>query len=736
MGLFTNVVVSNRLPVKISRDDDGKLSYSQSDGGLATALSSIGLENMVWIGWPGIASDELSANDKKEITKELKKRGCLPVFLTAEEIELFYEGYANDTLWPLFHYFPSYMVNHDRYWNAYKKVNEHYRDAVCEVAKADASILVQDYQLMLLPRMVRDQLPDSLIGYFHHVPFPSYEIYRLLPQRRELIEGLLGADLIGFHIYDYARHFLSSCLRTLGMSHEYGTLHVDERIVKVDSFPIGIDYNRFEAMRADKELQARATELREAYDGQHIILSAGDRLDYSKGLPERLNAYHRFLEDNPEYLGQVVLIFQVSPSRMGVETYQRLHERLEQMVSRINGEFGTAEWQPIVYQFQNLSPEELVSLFMAADVSLVTPLRDGMNLVAKEYIAAQADHPGMLILSEMAGAADELPEAILVNPNNTLAISKAITRALTMSENNRQTRVNAMQRRIRDYPIQRWGEDYMKALNAVRALQREVSVVSLTASRLKEMCQAYEAAKKRVFLLDYDGTLRDFEATPDIESAAPDAELHALIRSLASNPLNIVCIISGRSKDALEAWFGDTDAQLIAEHGAWVRRDDGWHKRDFDFEPVRQAIEPVLLDYTSRTPGSRIEQKDFASVWHYRNVPVYLARVRAFSILSELNAAIADDSIGVYNGQKIIEIKPRSVSKRSAVEVVLNSTDPDFVLVIGDDYTDEDMFDAAGNNAYTVKVGPGDTNAQYRLANVAAVHRTLKKLASASECNE
>ncbi|NCU39005.1 trehalose-phosphatase, partial [Candidatus Saccharibacteria bacterium] len=401
-----------------------------------------------------------------------------------------------------------------------------------------------------------------------------------------------------------------------------------------------------------------------------------------------------------------------------------------------NGEFGTAEWQPIVYQFQNLSPEELVSLFMAADVSLVTPLRDGMNLVAKEYIAAQVDHPGMLILSEMAGAADEFPEALLVNPNDTKAIAKAIVKALTMSDNARQTRVNAMQKRIRDFPIQRWGSDYLAALKSVREQQQEAKAVTLAGEHLKGMCRSFETAKQRVFLLDYDGTLQEFKPTPDIESAAPDKELHALIQDLASNPRNKVCIISGRSKDALESWFGDTDAQLIAEHGAWVRREKSWHKRDLDFEAARQAIEPVLLDYTSRTPGSRIEQKDFASVWHYRNVPIYLARVRAYNILSELRAAIADDSIGVYSGQKIIEIKPRAVSKRNAVEMVLSGIDPDFIIAMGDDYTDEDMFEAAGNNAYTVKVGSGETNAQYRLVNVSSVHRLLKKLADPNGCSE
>ncbi len=730
MKKFSTVIVSNRLPVSVSKRN-GELGYSQSDGGLATAVSSLDVEDKIWVGWPGIASDELTEDDMAAITDELLTRGCYPVFLTAEQISLFYEGYSNDTLWPLFHYFQSYMINRDDYWKAYSSVNRHYRDVVKKVSLADARIWVHDYQLMLLPGLIRDKLPEALIGYFHHIPFPSYEVFRLLPERKELLQGLLGADLVGFHIYDYARHFLSSCLRLLGLNDEYGTLHIDGRIVRADSFPISVDYDRFVTLRNSEEVQAQYESLLEAYDGQKLIFSV-DRLDYSKGILERLEGYRRFLEDSPQYLGLVVLNMVVSPSRTGVETYQNLQLQIEQTVSRINGEFGTADWMPIYYQFQTLPLEEIVPLYMAADVMLVTPRRDGMNLVAKEYLVAKGDVPGVLILSEMTGAVDELPEALVVNPNNTHAISRAIKKAFAMSRREQLERLEKMQKRIRDYPVTRWGADFLEALDRVKQQQSAAAILELSGSQLSALVERCKSAKERVLLLDYDGTLQTFKTSISPSAAAPSERLHGIIEHIAALPHTTLYIISGRPKDALESWFGDTDAELIAEHGAWRKQQGVWHKRDIDFEPVREAITPVLQDYTSRTPGARIEQKDVATVWHYRNVSVDLALVRAYTLKHELRAAIGNEDAVVHAGNKILEVKPEAISKGAAVETILAENEADFVLIAGDDYTDEDMFVAAPKHADCIKVGAGETAAHYRVPSVAAMLRILERFVECS----
>lgn len=727
MTKFSTVIVSNRLPVTVSKED-GKLIFAQSDGGLATALSSLDDKGRIWVGWPGIANEELTDEDRADITEELAKRGCYPVFLTAEDMELFYEGYANDTLWPLFHYFQSYMINRDEYWRSYSSVNRVYRDAVKKVAEYDSRIWVHDYHLMLLPGMLREKLPEALIGYFHHIPFPSFEVFRLLPQRKEILEGLLGSDLVGFHVYDYARHFLSSSLRILGLRDHFGSVHVDGRLVRVDSFPISIDYKRFTKLRGSEASQAQYDALLETYKDQRIIFSV-DRLDYSKGIIERLEGYRRFLEDNPDYLGQVVLLMIVSPSRTGVETYQILQTQIEQTVSRINGTYGSSEWVPIVYQFQTLSLEEIVPMFMAADTMLVTPRRDGMNLVAKEYVASKGDIPGVLILSEMAGAIDELPEALAVNPNDTLAISKAIKRSFKLSNKEKLERLAAMQKRIHDYPVVRWGTDFMNALAKVREQQKKDSILDLRGEQLEILAERFVIAEERVLLLDYDGTLQTFKSSPSPSAAAPSKKIHDLIHKLASMPHTRLCIVSGRPKDALESWFGDTNAQLIAEHGAWTKRQGQWHKRNVDFEDARTAILPVLKDYTSRTPGSRIEQKDFASVWHYRNVSVDLALVRAYNLQHELRAALGDEDVDIHSGNMIVEAKPNSISKKSAVETLLGEYGADFVLTAGDDYTDEDMFQASPHNSYTIKIGPGETSANYRIPTVAGMIGVLEHLA-------
>lgn len=696
-------------------------------------MSSLGIDNTVWVGWPGIASDDLTEADKKIIARELRKRGCVPVYLSQQQIQSFYEGYSNDTLWPLFHSFQSYAVYKTEYWQAYRDVNKLFVKAVKSAATADATVWVQDYQLMLVPKLLRAQLPESSIGFFLHIPFPSYEIFRLLPERREILEGLLGADLIGFHIYDYARHFLSSCLRLLGVVNTHGVIHHDGRMIKADAFPIGIDYDKFKSMRSDPEVLAAEESIAESSDTEYTILSV-DRLDYSKGIPQRLEGYRMFLENHPQYLSRVKLVMVAVPSRTEVETYKELRDQIEITVSRINGEFGTSEWAPISYQFQNLPFHEIVALYKSADVMLVTPIRDGMNLVAKEYVASKTEqNPGVLILSEMAGAIDELPEAIALNPNDSLSIKRAIVSALKMSKREKLRRQNLMQTRIRDYPVTRWGADFLNELSSLREQQKEAANYALTKTVQQNIIDDYKKSHKRLILLDYDGTLQTFKSSPAASAARPSKSLKSLISQLAQQPNNLVCIISGRKRSALEDWFSDEAIDLVAEHGAWQRRSGTWHKAEVDFEPVRQAAQPILDDFTSRTPGARIEQKDFASVWHYREVPIELAYVRAANLRRELAGAVEQFDVSVHAGNKIVEIKPNGFDKGSALKEIAASYKPDFVLMAGDDYTDEYMFEAASSQDTTIKVGPGETSARYRAANVKQMVEFLKKLTDSSQ---
>lgn len=724
------IIVSNRLPVSVTKVD-GQLVYTPSSGGLATAMSSLGQSNheQLWVGWPGLAADDLTAADKAAITRKLRSYGCQPVFLTAKQIKYFYEGYCNDTIWPLFHYFQSLAVHDAHYWQAYQQVNQLYAQAVVRQAGPAATIWIHDYQLMLLPRLLRQRLPDASIGFFLHIPFPSFEIFRLLPERKDILEGLLGADLVGFHIYDYARHFMSSVLRTLGFEHQRGIIGLKDRSVLVDAFPIGIDYKKWRSALGDQTVQDAILTLGESYKakGQKLIISV-DRLDYSKGIMNRLEAFEQFLQHFPEYHRQVSLVVAAVPSRVEVEAYKELRELVEKTVSRINGLYGQLDWTPIAYQFRNLPFEQIAALYALADVALVTPLRDGMNLVAKEYIAAKQQHDGVLILSEMAGAVDELPEALRINPNDTAAIVAAIQAALEMPSTEQRHRLESMQRRISHYTVGRWAKDFVEQLSYATEYKRRQYRSGLSRADQAQLLTDFQAANKRLLLLDYDGVLHGFVPTHNPAKAAPDDELFALLSRLAKLPGTEVCIISGRTRQALESWFGRLPVSLVAEHGSWVRRQGEWSQAEIDVPAYKPALLPVLEHYAERTPGARVEEKSFALVWHYRNVQPELAYARNASLKHDLNAIVGNSGLGIYSGNKIIEIKPRNISKGLVAEEVLAASGAGFVMAVGDDYTDEDMFRTLPETTYTIKVGSGETRARFRLPGVEAVLQLLQTL--------
>lgn len=729
MGSQKLVVVSNRLPVSVSKQD-GKLIFTPSTGGLATAMSSLDTSgtNRVWVGWPGISSEELTAADKSVITRKLHTYGCYPVFLTKAQVENFYDGYANATLWPLFHYFQSIASYDSHYWPAYKEANNLFHKAVLRQADPQATIWIHDYHLMLLPRLLRESHPKSLIGFFLHIPFPSFEIFRLLPNRKDILEGILGADLVGFHIYDYARHFTSSVLRTLGHESTYGVITLNERTVRADAFPISIDYKKFKTTLMEPTTQAEMATLTNHYRGKKIILSV-DRLDYSKGIEKRLEAFEQFLGENPHYHKKVVLIMVAVPSRIAVDAYKGLRDTIEQTVSRINGTYATVDWTPISYQFKNLPFEQVLALFAKADVALITPLRDGMNLVAKEYVASKQKESGVLILSELAGAIDELPEALRINPNDTSSIVKALKRALVMPKTEQRKRLQSMQRRLASYTVQRWASDFMEQLEQAHKSQAAHGQKSMSDSDKDALRQSFKKGKRRILFLDYDGTLQNFVSTSKPEQAAPSRSLLRVIETLSQLPKTEVCVISGRTREALESWFGHIPLTLVAEHGAWVKQQGEWSQQQVSFNKYKRLIRPIMERYAERTPGAEIEEKNFALVWHYRNAPPELAYARNASLKHELQTILNGSEVGVYSGRKIIEVKPRGIHKGVTVDELLMSNPSDFILCIGDDYTDEEMFSVLPETAYSINVGLGATQARFQIPSVEDVRELLESLA-------
>ncbi len=722
------IIASNRLPVSVSKQD-GKLVYTPSSGGLATAMSSLGngQQKYLWIGWPGITAEELTGKEQKKIARRLRDYGCYPVFLTATQVEQFYDGYSNETIWPLFHYFQAHTHYNPEYWQTYREVNQVFKKAIDKQAHSAATIWVHDYHLMLLPQMLREDLPKSSIGFFMHIPFPSFELFRLLPNRKEIIDGLLGANLVGFHTYDYVRHFISSVLRTTGYESERGLITLEDRTVTVDAFPIGIDYEKFTASLASPVTKKEIQQLDKHYQYVRIILSV-DRLDYSKGIPKRLQAYEKFLERYPEYHKKVVLVMVAVPSRVDVEAYKKLRSTIEEAVSRINGMYGTVDWTPISYQFKHLEFEPLVALYAKADVAMVTPLRDGMNLVAKEYVACKQASSGVLILSELTGAIDELPEAERVNPNDTDAIVAALDTALTMPEKLRREKLDSMQGRLSSYTVQRWASDFINQLKLSQYSQKERLDKLLTNDDQDEIVAAFKTAKQRTLLLDYDGTLLDFVASPMYSKAAPSEALLEAIQALTEVPDTHVYIVSGRTREALDSWFGHVPVSLVAEHGFWVKERGSWAQEEVLFKKDKQAAVTLMQSYAERTPGAYIEEKNFAVVWHYRNTPPELAYARTANLRHDLRNLLSGSNVSILNGNKILEVKPHGTHKGTVVSEILFEKQADFVLCIGDDDTDEDMFDVLPETAYSIKVELGHTNARYQVATVNKVLNLLKKL--------
>jgi len=725
------LIVSNRLPFSVTKRANN-LSFQPSVGGLATGLASFRESHQSqWIGWPGIAKDKISPQQKEQIVDNLKEHNCHSVFLSAKDVRNFYYGFCNKTIWPLFHYFPLYTAYEDQYWQAYKNVNNAFCETIIKIAKADDYIWVHDYQLMLMPQLIRDKLPNAKIGFFLHIPFPSFELFRLLPWRKEILKGLLGADLIGFHTYDYVRYFLSSTARIVGAEHSMGALAVDDRIVKVDAFPMGIDYDRYSTVVKNPTVQKRLTTVKKKVGDRKIIISI-DRLDYTKGILQRLEAFDLFLTQNSEYKEKVTLILVAVPSRTGVEDYAELRRQLEGLVGRINGEHGSLGWVPVWYLYRFLPFERIAALYNAADVALVTPLRDGMNLIAKEFVATKRDGKGVLILSEMAGAASELGEAIIVNANDKQEIIDALKEALEMPIEEQAERNRLMQSRLSRYTVTRWANDFLEALSDVKKTQAELSVRKLAQPIKERLVSEYAKSSKRLFLLDYDGTLVGFADRP--EKAGPDEDLWSLLQALVADAKNEVVIISGRDKETLSFWLGNTNSSLIAEHGAWIKAND----KDWQvIEPLRNdwkdTIRPILELYADRTPGSSVEEKDFSLVWHYRKADSELASLRIQELRDAVLNLTENLDIGVFEGSKILEVKNIGISKGHAAERWLAKGKWDFILAAGDDYTDEDMFSILPENAYSIKVGYGISKARFNLDSVNELRDLLGELTKKQE---
>ena len=718
------IIISNRLPVKIEQENN-ELVYKASEGGLATGLNSVFKQgNNLWVGWPGLAIEK---SQEQEVDSNLIKQHMKPVFLSSEEIEDFYEGFSNETLWPNFHYFNQYTVYKEELWLAYQRVNQKFAEILSEELEDDDTVWIHDYQLLLLPQLIRAISPNATIGFFLHIPFPSYESFRLLPWRRALLNGMLGADFLGFHTYDDMRHFLSSVNRLAGLGNSNGTIKVKNRLIKADALPMGIDYEKYAASAQDPETLAREARYRKSIGTVKLILSI-DRLDYSKGITQRLRAFELFLSKYPYFKEKVSLFMVVVPSRDSVSKYKQLKEEIDLLVGRINGQFSKLNWTPIHYFYRSFPLPALSAFYRISDVALVSPMRDGMNLVCKEYVASRLDKKGVLILSEMAGASKELSDAIIVNPNDIHQLVEAMHKALTMPEELQIESMNSMQKSLKRYNIHAWVKLFMDELANVKKEQSHLKTRLIDNQLSEEIKHDYKQSEERLIFLDYDGTLVGFNENPD--DSKPDQELIEILDYLTKDKKNHIVIISGRGRQSLEEWMKPYSLDIVAEHGVWIKRMGKPFKTFIKINASWKKETLSLLErYVNRTPGSFVEEKDYSLVWHYRKVETGLGEVRTRELTSHLKYMTANENLDVLEGDMIVEIKNSEINKGKAAQKLMEIyPEADFLLALGDDFTDEDTFKAMPEEAYTIKVGTSASEAKFSVNSYKEVRKLFNNI--------
>jgi len=730
------VVVSNRLPFQLL-EKNNKVSLKASDGGLVSALKSFFERNNSehtysekwWIGsadFPEKRWQKFSAGNKAIEAFEIE-----PIFIDSKLYNRFYNGYCNATLWPLFHYFPSYVDFDEESFQSYKEVNQIFADRLIEWLRPDDVLWIHDYQLFLLPGMIREKVPSATIGFFLHIPFPTFEIFRLLHRswREKIIEGMIGADLLGFHTQEYVQHFLKTLRMVVGINHQFRSFFVGSRIVKADLFPIGIDFDKFHNAAEQPDVIEQRNAVLKNFSGLKIIFSV-DRLDYTKGVTHRLAGFERFLELHPECREQVVFVLVVVPSRQIISRYNQRRKLIEEQVGRINGRYSTLHWQPVIYRYSHLSFPELAALYQVADIGLITPLRDGMNLVAKEYAASRTTQSGVLILSELAGAASEMGEAVLINPMDKEEMAHAIYTSLNMPVEEQRHKMVLLQKRLAEYTVIDWVEDFLGQLHEVKEQQHAHETRHVTPAVRKKLASQFQQAASRHLFLDYDGTLVPFAKHPS--KAVPDKSLFNLLNQLASDPKTEVTIISGRSHLILQEWFEGLPVNLVAEHGAAIRLRDGEWMTEIEIDQSwKPLVRPILELNAQRSPGSFVEEKNHTLAWHYRNVDTDLGFVRSRELLDNLYHLVRNAQLQVIDGNKVIEVRVAGVDKGAAASKVVHGKTYDFMLVLGDDKTDEDMFRALDTRAITIKVGGDHTLAQYTIPTQSEVLPLLNQLLTA-----
>jgi trehalose 6-phosphate synthase/phosphatase len=711
------ILVSNRLPVSIASTTE-QATLTPSSGGLASALREYHeAGDTRWIGWLGDTGG-LSEESAAELIAQAVQKRLKPVAMSAEEVALFYDGYSNAVLWPLFHYLlDKVQLDASDEWRAYVSINERFAGAIAEDISGPETVWIHDYQLTLVPSLLRQRAGSARIGFFLHIPWPSADVFRILPSRAEVIAGLLGADLIGFQTDNDRQNFMHSAAEVLGLDYGPQSLRWENREVQLGVYPIGIDVPTF--ARESPEIAAMVAKIRAATHGKKILLGV-DRLDYTKGLDRRMLAVDRMLERDPALRERLHFIQLAVPSREKIDAYAELRKTIYELVARINSSHGSVTSSPVQFLYRSVPNDELLALYRAADVMLVTPLRDGMNLVAKEYVAARVDERGALVLSEFAGAAAELASAIAVNPYDVVGVAGAIERALSLSDEEQQLRMRDLRSIVGAQTVQLWAADFLRDL---KAIEPATPALASAGAELEQAFQQLLSAKHRTLLLDYDGTLAPIVELPSL--AAPSQQLLTLLRRLADAPGTVVHVVTGRSQDSIEPWLGGLPIWLHIEHGLRSRRPDGTWLPAVRERPDRiELAGEIMQRHARRTRGAFVEAKAASVSFHYRRANPFVVWGTLGALRQELQHALGPE-VQLLDGHKVLEVRSCDVGKMTAVELALGESPPDSViLAAGDDQTDEDMFRALPPHALSIYIGKGRSAAKLRVES----QRTLLSL--------
>ncbi|VFQ79157.1 unnamed protein product [Cuscuta campestris] len=702
------LVVANRLPVSAVRKEDGSWALEISAGGLVTALLGIKEFEATWIGWAGVdVSDEAG---QKSLSKALAEKRCVPVFLDTAIVDQYYNGYCNNILWPHLHYLGLPQEDHlattrtfQSQFDAFKRANQMFADVVAEHYKDGDVVWCHDYHLMFLPECLKKNNSKMKVGWFLHTPFPSSEIHRTLPSRSELLRALLAADLVGFHTYDYARHFVSACARILGLEGTPEGVEDQGRLTRVAAFPIGIDSKRFIRAIESPQVQAHMKDLLLRFAGRKVMLGV-DRLDMIKGIPLKILAFEKFLEENPYWRDKVVLLQIAVPTRTDVPEYQKLTSQVHEVVGRINGRFGTVSSVPIHHLDRSLDFQALCALYAVTDVALITSLRDGMNLVSYEFVACQASKKGVLILSEFAGAAQSLGAgAILVNPWNVTEVAASIKQAFEMSAEEREKRHLHNYTHVTTHTSQEWAETFVSELNdTVFEAQQRIKAVPPRLNT-SDAIDRYLQSNNRLLILGFNGVLTEMVDRPERRGRDQIKDMELKLHPSLNGPLAALCrdpkttivILSGSDRSDLDANFGKYDMWLAAEHGMFLRSTNGeWMTTMPELLSMDwvDSVKHVFEYFTERTPRSHFEMRETSLVWNYKYADVEFGRLQARDMLQHLwTGPISNASVDVVQGHRSVEVRAVGVTKGAAIDRILGeivhneaiTTPIDYVMCMG-----------------------------------------------------